>query len=337
MNHSASRLAAAALTAALLLSPVFSLSAADEAPAEDAAVIAAADDTAEPEAAPEEETAEAAEADIIFLLYHDIAPGGTLRESDNPAWCTTADKLRQDILDLLAMGYSSLSCADYHDGRYEPDEKYFILTFDDGYLSNYLLLPDILEETGAHADVFMCTENTTLSNHFNYAQAKKLEDGGRVTLYSHYNKHQYINELSKEEMLRGVKLSFSYLTRKLGERDLFFAYPNSSFSDETIAALAEYGVTMQFVQSLPPAWFTTDWQAAGVTLRYTVAYDTDMAVAVKEYALLLRGEPILPAETDGETADDASADEETEEPAGTGIPENDEETAAETASGTEEV
>ena len=49
----------------------------------------------DPEALPPENTGR-----VIFMLYHDIAPGDTLRETDTPAWCTTEAKLREDLQDI---------------------------------------------------------------------------------------------------------------------------------------------------------------------------------------------------------------------------------------------
>ena len=246
---------------------------------------------------------------VLFLLYHNIAAGDTLGEKNDPNWCTTAAKLEADIDALWEMGYRSLSCADYCRGNYDKNQDYFVLTFDDGYLSNYELLPDILEKTGTYADIFMCTECTNLSNHFKYSQARRMKEGGLIRLYSHFNTHVYINELEKDDLLRGLKSSFAYLEKRLGETDLFFAYPHSSYSEETISALYDFGVRLQFVQFLPPASYTLDWQSCGLTLRYTVAYDTDMAAAAEEYFALL-------AASEGTSAADETS--ETEETGSTG-------------------
>jgi len=225
---------------------------------------------------------------VIFLLYHDIAPGDTLGENDSPLWCTTEAKLREDIAVLYELGFESISCEMYYDGNYDPDGDYFVLTFDDGYISNYTLLPAILEETGTYADIFMCTEMTKLDNHFKYSDAKKMEEGGLVKVYSHYTTHEYLNELERGEMLRGLKLSFGYLNQRVGkDRDMFFAYPHSSFSRETILELYEFGVTLQFVQMLVPESYGIDPDEYGIVLRGTVGYETDIAALVDEYFALL--------------------------------------------------
>ena len=245
------------------------------------------DDTAkndDPEALPDENTGR-----VIFMLYHDIAPGDTLRETDISEWCTTEAKLREDIETLCTLGFESLSCAKYYDGDYDKTKDYFVLTFDDGYLSNYTILPSVLEETGAYADIFMCTEMTLLDNHFKYSDAKEMEAGGRIKVYSHFNKHEYINELSKGELKRELKLSLGYLDKRIGgERDLFFAYPHSSYSEETIKYLKdELGITLQFVQFLPPSSYSIDWRDYGITLRATVGYESDIEALVDEYFMLL--------------------------------------------------
>jgi len=238
----------------------------------------------DPEALPPENTGR-----VIFMLYHDIAPGDTLRETDIPEWCTTEEKLSEDIETLYALGFESLSCAKYYAGDYDKTKDYFVLTFDDGYLSNYTILPSVLEKTGTYADIFMCTEMTLLDNHFKYSDAKEMEAGGLIKVYSHFNRHEYINELSRGELKRELKLSLGYLNKRIGgERDLFFAYPHSSYSEETIKYLKdELGITLQFVQFLPPSSYSIDWRDYGITLRATVGYESDIEALVDEYFTLL--------------------------------------------------
>jgi len=64
---------------------------------------------------------------------------------------------------------------------------------------------------------------------------------------------------------------------------MFFAYPHSSYSEATIKMLSEFGVTLQFVQFLPPDSYSIDWREYGIVLRATVGYESDIAALVDEY------------------------------------------------------
>jgi len=274
----------------------------------------AADDTESTEEADTEEAESTGR--VVFFLYHDIREGDTLAETDIQEWCTTEEKLTADILRLKELGYESLNCRRYYNGDYDKDKNYFVITFDDGYLSNYTILPDVLEATDAYADVFMCTAMSGLSNHFSYGQAKKMEETGRIKIYSHYDKHMYVDQLAPNVLRHGLKLSFGYLDDRLGDRDHFFAYPHSSYSLDTIQILYDFGVKLQFVQTWIPWYYGIEAEDYGMVLRVNVAFESDIEEAVSDYYRIM-GWEYTPAEADGEdenaedeTADDTAAESE---------------------------
>ncbi len=255
---------------------------------------------------------------VIFLLYHDIAHGDTLKETDDPLWCTTEEKLKRDIAAFKELGFESLNCRRYYAGDYDKSKDYFVVTFDDGYISNYEILPSLTAETETYADIFMCTEMALRGNHFGYGDARKMDESEYIDIYSHFNTHEYVDKLSKDELRRKLKLSFYYLERRLtGEHDMFFAYPHSSYSEETVRLLKEFGVGLQFVQTLPNSFDGYDWNESGMVLRINVAYESDIEQIVTEYfemskALPKVGATDLEVEESEESEEAETVDESTE-------------------------
>ena len=207
---------------------------------------------------------------VVILLYHTFTDG----EAADPDLYTTAQKFEQDVQTLLGMGLRSLPLYALREGNYDPGGRYFAITFDDGYLTNYEVAFPILKRLGCHADIFINTDNTTMAHHFSYGQAREMEESGLVAVHSHFPVHQRAAEYPLDEFTRLLELSFDTLERELGTRKYrFFAYPYGSYSRETYDAAAAAGVDWQFVQDKL-------FDAPGLAVRVNMAYGADAALLV---------------------------------------------------------
>jgi poly-beta-1,6-N-acetyl-D-glucosamine N-deacetylase len=211
---------------------------------------------------------------VIILLYHDLVQG-ELSEKDNPEYCTTDVKFEKDIREILAMGFKTLSLADYYNGNYNRSANYFVITFDDGYLSNYTLAFPVLKKLEVHGDIFFCMEFTTRVNHFSWTQAQLMENSGYITLYSHTPKHQSLSEDKLPQFKYNVERSQGLINNILPRKRLYiFSYPGSIYTEESVRTLHDMGVVMQLVQVLPGKGCGWDYTALGLVRRYNVAYRT---------------------------------------------------------------
>jgi peptidoglycan/xylan/chitin deacetylase (PgdA/CDA1 family) len=80
-----------------------------------------------------------------ILCYHHFVNN----EVENMECRTTGDKFEEDIKILLASKYTSISLEklfQYENGNSTLPEKPFIITIDDGYLSNYEIAFPILRK-----------------------------------------------------------------------------------------------------------------------------------------------------------------------------------------------
>ncbi len=210
---------------------------------------------------------------IIALMYHDLTDD-TEYAAANPSWTTTGEKFRFDIQTLLDAGYQSLSCERYVSGDYDKSSNYFIITFDDGYLSNYTIAYPIMQELGVTADIFINTAATARANHFRYFQGNIMEQSGIVKIYSHLTTHMYANELECVKFCEEVEKSFDSLKNSLvQERMKIFSYPGGIYTEETYRALKENGVVLQVVQNAPDF----EYEPSDFLIRHSIGYDTDMS------------------------------------------------------------
>ena len=135
--------------------------------------------------------------DIPVLIYHHI--------DDDPTWdgVVTKEKYRDDMITLKDAGYEAVfltDIVDYLNGYIELPEKPIVITFDDGYLSNYEYAFGIAKETDMKFTVFMIgwsVGRTTFINtdkpitpHFTWKQAMEMYSSGLVDLQNHtYDLH----------------------------------------------------------------------------------------------------------------------------------------------------
>lgn len=222
------------------------------------------------EAPAEESEEEPADCSTIILLYHELTEDEAVAE-ENPTLYVTADMFRSQLEALLELGYVSISMEDYHQGKTEAGKTYFIVTLDDGYLSNYTLAFPILEELGVYADIFINTDNVELAHHFSYAQAQEMEESGYVKIYSHFPVHQDLCLLTEAEFAAEYTRGFEALKENLtGERSYFFAYPYGSCNADTYQWSLALGAEIQCVQN-------PNFIAEGVVRRVTVSHGDDIA------------------------------------------------------------
>ena len=225
-----------------------------------------------PAEAPGEEPAPAVQGDILGLMYHDL--------TDDPqkgtAWTTTGEKFREDIEALLGAGYRPLSVEDYLDGAYRAGQDYFIVTFDDGYLSNLTMALPILTEMGVPATVFVITGSEPLDNHMSWDELRTFDASELTSVYSHTDTHITAGAVSLDAFLRDEAAAWAKLTEHVSPARKILSYPGGSYTKESMEALAADGYELFVIQERP--WWYKEENEDGirVLVRQNVSFDADI-------------------------------------------------------------
>lgn len=137
---------------------------------------------------------------VPVLMYHHIDPDGDGSASITP------ELFRAHMSALSQAGYAALfpdDLAAYVNGEAPLPKKPVVITFDDGYLSNYQYAYPILKETGMVATIFVIgatvgnTEyykgtNYPITPHFTFQQGAEMVASGIISIQSHtYDMHQW--------------------------------------------------------------------------------------------------------------------------------------------------
>jgi len=213
------------------------------------------------------------QANLLILMYHDVCLEPP-EDAEQKKLVTTAEKLAADIDALLELGYEPISLEDYYYGLAKPAQKYFVISFDDGYRGVYDIAYPLLLEKQIPAVVFFNTGMEHYEAFLHYQQLQELEQSGLFKIYTHLAYHDSAKELPPEEYTRYLEASVKFLNTYLGEKPMFLAYPYGRYNRETYQVALEHGIKLQLAQKML-------FPAADILLRVNVPYDVDMKKLVK--------------------------------------------------------
>ena len=149
------------------------------------------------------------------LMYHHMVPEG----QDCNAMTITPGKFRADLDIILAKGYTPVLPGELAAGAPLP-EKPILITFDDGYRSNYDLVYPILREYGVKAciSIIVLMPDLPTDNFCTWEQLREMTDSGLVEVGSHsYRLHNLGEDKGNYE-----KDGTNGVERRPGETDADF-------------------------------------------------------------------------------------------------------------------
>lgn len=204
------------------------------------------------------------------LMYHKIDDNG----KPNTA-VIASDRFREHMEALKDAGYETIfeeELAAYarHGGGLA--EKPILITFDDGYLDNYVHAFPILKELDMKASIYVIVsyrgKKPGWNEHFDWEQAREMIDSGHISIQSHSYASHHIHpatgrsyltgklifedgsEESDEDYANRVKndmlLSKQTIEHETGQRVISFSYPFGHYNDQTEQWLQEAGYEMSF-------------------------------------------------------------------------------------------
>lgn len=205
---------------------------------------------------------------VPVLMYHHVSP--------HPGLVTISPQTFEHQMALLANGgYTTLSADQFLaflEGKSTPPDKSVLITFDDGYLDNYVHAFPVLQRHGLHAVIFAVTgwigegpcrphageaDVANLPDCLNHKQCfqaiddgraddamlrwseiERMEASGVVEIHSHTHTHIRWDQAFLEKSERLAKLgedlarSRQILQDRLGKTDLHLCWPWGYFEPE---------------------------------------------------------------------------------------------------------
>ncbi len=168
-------------------------------------------------------------------------------------YINTPQSFEENIKTFLENGYTIISMqdlAEYDSGKAELPNKPIIITFDDGYYSNYEYIYPILKKYNVKASIFIITDNIGKEvdgiKYLGWEECLEMQNSGLIEIFSHSKKHVFYNKLPVRELRDDVIESYKLIEKNLGKQELHvFAYPYGAYTDETVRTLKNNGIDFQ--------------------------------------------------------------------------------------------
>ncbi len=217
---------------------------------------------------------------VPVLMYHHVSP--------NPGLVTvTPQTFDYQMAQLAAQGYTALSAdrfLDFLKGAAEVPEKSVLITFDDGYLDNYVHAYPVLQRHGLHAVIFAVSgwigegacrahadeagEVPVCPNHkycvqairdgradevmLRWAEIGRMEADGVMEIHSHTHSHLHWEQLYPDQRERlaqvaeDLRRSRETLQQRLGKNDRHVCWPWGYAEPEYLDAATQAGFAAQY-------------------------------------------------------------------------------------------
>jgi len=185
---------------------------------------------------------------VLLLMYHQIVPEGA-----PPGWVPAplADPRygvgERDFLCQMAHlreeGYPLLSLDSLRDPetveeKGEPGRPAIVVTFDDGYESDFKLASPVLSKFRIPATFFVSTGHIGAPGMMTESMVAELSARPVFRIGAHGESHRFLPELSGEECKRELLRSFSRIRELTGQERVAMSAPGGR-TDSRVAALAK--------------------------------------------------------------------------------------------------
>lgn len=214
-------------------------------------------------------------AEVPVLLYHHLDP----KADGSNDMAVSPEAFERQIRALYEAGYTAVSIdalqAYVNTGAALPD-KPILITFDDGYMSNYEYAFPILQKYNMKATIFAIGtsvghmefyKDTTypLTPHFGAAEIEEMTASGLISIQSHtYDMHQAadyetgvvrpsIQQLPGEDeadyiqtLIEDIRQEKELLEPMTGRPVNAIAYPKGEYSELNCTVLTQHGIEVTF-------------------------------------------------------------------------------------------
>lgn len=217
---------------------------ASERPASDA------QDSAAPEPEPPETPGPTA---VPVLLYHHLDPATEGRDGA----IISVEAFAAQMAWLREHGFTAITTAelaDWLDGKGELPPRPVLITFDDGYYSNYEYAYPLLRDNGLRAALFVVTTTLgvdTAFAHVTYEDLREMAEAGVFEPQIHsYDGHRLVDgepvllSWTSEELQADLDLFLAGFAEAGLPTPIAYAYPFGAYSEQTLEVMRDNGIRL---------------------------------------------------------------------------------------------
>lgn len=174
-------------------------------------------------------------------MYHDVlteldVSGDTFKSI--PPYGVDARAFEEQIKLLAGSGYKSILFEELP--SVQPDQKYVILTFDDGLAGNFKLALPILKKYGFRAVFYVIAGSIGKPGYMTWDELKTLSASG-MSIQSHTLNHESLETLSMDMVNYELSESRKIIERNIGATVNSVSFPHGSYNTRIIKAAFDNG------------------------------------------------------------------------------------------------
>lgn len=185
---------------------------------------------------------------IPVLLYHDFICEISENNQIDFNYVNSVQSFEENIKTLIENGYTIISLEEIN--KEDLPQKPIVITFDDGYYSNYEYIYPILKKYNTKASIFIVTDKIGKKEngqkYLGWEECLEMQNSGLVEIFSHSRRHLFYTRLPLYEFYNDVLDSNKKIKENLGEKEFnAFAYPYGAYTRRMVILLNLSGIDMQ--------------------------------------------------------------------------------------------
>ncbi len=201
-----------------------------------------------------------------------------------PADSLIAEQFEEQMALLSERANTRVVTADDILNRAENNVRKIVLTFDDGFIGNYLFAFDILERYGFKATFFIMVDNISKERFMSWEQLSILNKNGH-SIQSHTMTHPMLGECEEKRITYELETSKKIIEDKIGSPVKYLSLPYGSLNERVIKIAKEVGYKAMFTSSS----IIRDWNGEFYQLGRAQVKDT---YTLKKFVRLIDPNPV---------------------------------------------
>ena len=189
---------------------------------------------------------------VPVFMYHEVNSKNIFPELTkyvNKKYILKVDSFEAQLEYIRSHNYTVLTVSELNKPQAADREGAVVMTFDDGYMGNYLHAFKLLRKFNFKATFFITTDWVGLPNMLNWKLIKEMNEGG-MEIGSHTCSHLLLAGANKKRIEDELRVSKEILEEKIKEPVVSISYPNGSFNTLVNTIAYESGYTRACVSRL---------------------------------------------------------------------------------------
>lgn len=190
--------------------------------------------------------------DVLVLMYHKLS----YDESQWGDFCMSPKQFEEELVNLKKENYVFYTASELMEAKPQPGKRIVVITFDDGYESDYIYALPILKRHNAKATFFVIGHVIGDTGYMTETQLKSLSaeecaEIGNHTYSLHEKSPEYVTKLySSLKYADIIEQDFSinseFIEKITGKKVTAVSYPYGIWSDAVDLKLKWNGLSVSF-------------------------------------------------------------------------------------------